>query len=102
MLLPPVMAYNALAAPEKFAKVAEWMGEKVEGLSVKEAALRAVDAVRRLAKDVAIPQRLSDLGIPASSISQMAAEALKVARPLENNPRPLGLNDAIQIYQSIF
>lgn len=102
MLLPPVMAFNALAAPEKFAKVAEWMGEKVEGLSVKEAALRAVDAVRRLAKDVEIPQRLSDLGIPAGTISQMAEEALKVARPLENNPRPLGLNDAIQIYQSIF
>jgi alcohol dehydrogenase len=102
LLLPPVMEYNACASPEKFARIAVWMGEKVSGLSSKEAALRAVESVKRLGRDVQVPQRLSDLGIPASKFSGMAEEAMKVARPLENNPRPVSLADAVQIYQNVF
>jgi alcohol dehydrogenase class IV len=32
----------------------------------------------------------------------MAEEAMKVTRPLENNPRPVSLEDAIRIYQKVF
>jgi hypothetical protein len=32
----------------------------------------------------------------------MAEEALKVSRPLENNPRPVSLEGAIQIYRRVF
>jgi hypothetical protein len=31
----------------------------------------------------------------------MAEEALKVTRPLENNPRPVSCEDAIQVYRSV-
>jgi alcohol dehydrogenase class IV len=102
MLLPPVMAFNAGWAPERFARIAEWLGEDTTGLSVTEAAQRSVEAVKLLARDIQIPQRLSDLGIPADTLSPMAEEALKVTRPLENNPRPLGQREAIQIYREIF
>jgi alcohol dehydrogenase len=101
MFLPAVMEYNVFSCPDKFAQVAEWMGEKVHGLSIQEAAVRAVSAVKRLAKEIGIPQRMSDLGIPSSAIPGMAEEALKVTRPLENNPRPVSLQDAIQIYRGI-
>ncbi len=102
LLLAPVMEYNAEASPEKFARVAEWMGEDISALSGKEAALRAIESVRRLAQDVQVPRRLGDLGIPASRFPGMAEEALKVARPLENNPRPISLADAVQIYQNAY
>jgi alcohol dehydrogenase len=102
MLLAPVMEYNVFSCPEKFAKIAEEMGEKTQGLSVKEAAVRAVEAVKRLAKDIEMPQRLSDLGIPEAALPRMAEEAMKVARPLANNPRPVTVEDAIRIYQGVF
>jgi alcohol dehydrogenase len=102
LLLPSVMEYNVFSCPEKFGKVAEALGEKVEGISVKEAAIRAVDSVKRLAKDLGVPQRLSDLGIPEAAIPGMAEEAMKVTRPLENNPRPVSLAETIHIYQKVF
>jgi alcohol dehydrogenase len=102
LLLPAVMEYNALSLPEKFAKIAGAMGEKTEGLSAKNAALLAVESVRGLARDIQVPMRLSDLGIPESAFPGMAEEALKVTRPLENNPRPVSFEDAIQVYRSVF
>lgn len=102
LLLPAVMAYNVFHCVEKLAWVAAGMGEKVEGISDREAAILAVESVKRLAKDIEVPQRLSDLGIPQAAIPGMAEEALKVARPLENNPRPVSLEDAVHIYQGVF
>jgi alcohol dehydrogenase len=102
LLLAAVMEFNVSSSVEKFARIAEMLGEKVEGLSAKKAAVLAVEAVKRLAKDIGIPQRLSDLGIPERAIPGMAEEAMKVARPLENNPRPVSLEDAIHVYRSVF
>jgi alcohol dehydrogenase len=102
LLLPAVMEFNAFSSLEKFARIAEMLGEKVEGLSVREAAILAVETVKRLAKDLGVPQRLSDLGIPEMAIPGMAEEAMKVARPLENNPRPVSLEEVIRIYHSVF
>jgi alcohol dehydrogenase len=96
------MEFNALSLPEKFARVAEAMGEKTEGLSVKNSALLAVESVKRLARDIQVPMHLSHLGIPESAFPGMAEEALKVTRPLENNPRPVSFEDAIQIYRRVF
>lgn len=102
LLLPAVMEFNAFSSLEKFAGIAEMLGEKVEGRSVREAAVLAVETVKQLAKDLGVPQRLSDLGIPETAIPGMAEEAMKVARPLENNPRPVSLEEAIRIYHSVF
>ncbi|MGC8811272.1 MAG: iron-containing alcohol dehydrogenase, partial [bacterium] len=49
LLLPAVMEYNASACPERFARLAEVMQIEVKGLSVAEAALRSVEAVKKLA-----------------------------------------------------
>jgi alcohol dehydrogenase class IV len=102
MLLGPVMEYNVFSCPEKFAKIAEEMGEPTQGLGTKEAALLGVKAVQRLSREIEMPQRLSDLGIPEGALPRMAEEALKVARPLANNPRPVSREDAIRIYQGVF
>jgi len=102
LLLPAIMEFNAFSSLEKFARIAEMLGEKVEGLSVGEAATLAVEAVKRLARDLGVPQRLSDLGIPEMAIPGMAEEAMKVARPLENNPRPVSSEEIIRIYRSVF
>lgn len=53
------MRFNLISSPEKMAKVAAALGEKVEGLPVLEAAARAVDAVEKLVADLGIPKKLS-------------------------------------------
>ena len=40
--------------PQKFADIAEFMGEKIDGLSVHEAAEKAIDAMFRLSREIGI------------------------------------------------
>ncbi len=102
LLLAAVMEYNLAFCPGRLARIAGALGEEIERGSEEQGALRAVQLIRKLGEDLGVPQRLSDLGIPESAFPGMAEEALKVSRPLENNPRPVSLEGAIQIYQRVF
>jgi len=100
LMLPRIMEYNLPGALEKFAVVAEVMGENTEGLSVRDAAILAVEAVDVLIEDCGIATGLEELGIPEEDFPEMARVAMTVARPLENNPRKVTLEDAIAIYRT--
>lgn len=102
MLIAHVMEFNAPAVPGRFAMIAEAMGEKVACLSESAAAVRAVDAVKSLCRDVGIPASLSDLDVPRSDVPAMVEAALKVARPVANNPRRLTPENAEAIYLKAF
>ena len=92
------MEFNLPYAQARLARLAQALGEKVETLSQAEAAQAAIDAVRWLAQDVGIPARLSDLGVMAEAIPQMAADAMKSGN-IAVNPRPTALEDVIALYQ---
>lgn len=100
LMLPRIMEFNLPGALEKFADVAEMMGENTEGLSVRDAAMLAVEAVDALIEDCGIATGLEELGIPEEDYPEMARVAMTVARPLENNPRKVTLEDAIAIYRT--
>ncbi len=102
MLIPTVMDFNLPAAERHFALIAKSMGEPVDGLPLRRAADAAVDAVRTLCSDIGIPCFLSDLGIPRSDIPALVEMALTVTRPVQNNPRTLGKNEATMIYDQLF
>ena len=87
LMLPRIMEFNLPGALEKFAVVAETMGENTEGLSDRDAAMLAVEAVDVLIEDCDIATGLEELGIPEEDFLEMAKVAMTVARPLENNPR---------------
>jgi len=99
-LLPPVMAYNYLGEPEKYARIALALGEDTHGLSVWEAAELAVEAVERLVEDLEIPT-LAEMGIPESDIPMLADLAFKDPQTI-GNPRDLTLKSYEQIYRSCF
>jgi alcohol dehydrogenase class IV len=101
-LLPHVMRYNAPGNVERFALIAEAMGYSTYGLAPREASDLASEAVSRLAEDIGMPSGLSELGIPESSFEEMAAGAIKLTRPMENNPRPMSLEDIIKLYQEAY
>jgi len=100
LMLPYVMEFNLIACPEKFARIAEVMGEPVDGLSVYGAAAEAVEAVKRLSQALGMPQTLIDIGIKKAQMAEMAEEMLD-AYGLETrmwNPRDVSVEDTTKIY----
>lgn len=101
VLLPKCMEFALMGAPEKFAKVAEAMGENIEGLTTMEAAKKAVEAIKRLNDDLEIPT-ISGLGIDKEEFlavaSKMAQDAINSGSP-GNTPRKVNLQQIIQIYK---
>ncbi|GGJ08281.1 alcohol dehydrogenase [Alicyclobacillus cellulosilyticus] len=86
ILLPEVMAFNLVANLEKFRTVAWLLGERVEGLALRDAAERAVWAVRRLKEDIGIQQTLTDFGVAEEHLDAVAAEAMESGN-VPVNPR---------------
>jgi choline dehydrogenase len=99
-LLPPVMAYNYLGEPEKYARIALAMGEDIRGMSVNDAAFQAVRAVGRLVRDLEIPT-IAELGIPQADLPTLVDLAYADPQTI-GNPRDLTRKSYEQIYQSCF
>ena len=87
ILLPAVMEFNAPSNFAKFEEIARVMGEDTEGLSRGDAAMLAVQAVKRLAADIGIPSSLKAVGVAEKDLALIAEDALKVQRLLVGNPR---------------
>ncbi len=101
MLLPHVCKYNVISNPQKFADIAEFMGEKIDGLSVHEAAQKAIDAMFRLSKDIGIPTSLKEKGIKEEDFEYMAEMALKDGNAF-SNPRKGNEKDIVNIFKSAY
>jgi choline dehydrogenase len=99
-VLGPVMEYNYKGEPQKFARIAQALGEDIRGLSVWDAAEKAVDAVYRLTDDVEIPS-LQELGFKREEIPHLAEIAFKDPQTI-GNPRDLSLKSYVQIYERTF
>jgi len=100
LMMPYVMEYNMISNMEKYASVAAAMGEKVEGLTTREAAQAAVDAVKRLNSDLNLPLRLRDVGGKKEHFPRFAAAVLKLyGHHIANNPRTLTEKDLVNIYE---
>jgi alcohol dehydrogenase len=90
LCLPATMEYNSIAALEKFATIADLMGEDVSYLTLRETALRAPSAVRDLIKDLDLP-----LGLRAIGIADLTEVKQLVNRPGwdASSPRPASPDD---------
>jgi alcohol dehydrogenase class IV len=101
LMLPAVMQFNLVGNLGKFAEVAELMGQPTEGLSLREAAEEAVEAVVQLAEDLGVPTSLGEFGVKEEHLPALAEGVMKVTRLLANNPRTLTQADAEEIYRSV-
>ena len=63
IILPHAMEYMLPGAVDKYAQIAAALGEPVESLSMREAAEKAVLAVKQLSQDVGLPAGLSYYGV---------------------------------------
>jgi len=102
LMLPYVLEYNYPGNIDKFCEIALAMDEEGNGFSGRVMAARAVKAVVDLSGDIGIPQTLKELSIPEEVIPEMAEAAMKVERPILNNPRPMTVKTAEDIYRKAF
>jgi alcohol dehydrogenase class IV len=87
LLLPYVMEFNSSIQIEKMGKIAQAFHVQTDGLSAREAAKAACNAVLQLLNDIGLPTRLSEIGIAESHIPEIAEKALGIDRLIRNNPR---------------
>lgn len=99
LLLPYVIEFNLLGDLERFAQVAELLGQPVEPLSRRDAAGACARLCRQLTDDVGIPKRMSAVGIRAEQLDELVEGAWAVQRLLRNNPRPITREDIRRIFQ---
>lgn len=97
ILLAEVMAFNAEAVPEKFVTVSEYMGLNTEGLSTDEIVDKVVEEIRSIIADVEIA--IDDFDLTDEVIEYLAKNAMEVTRLLDNNPREITYQDAVEIYK---
>ncbi|MBW2589598.1 MAG: iron-containing alcohol dehydrogenase [Deltaproteobacteria bacterium] len=88
IFLPHGMEYNFEECKEKYAKLAYFMGEDVSGLSVDDAAKKAIEAVRNLNKKLnkasGIPINLKDAGVPEEKLNEIAEGAVEDGTSIYN------------------
>jgi alcohol dehydrogenase len=92
IMLTPCMRFNAPAQPTAFAKIAELFGEHVTGLTLYEAADKAVTAVQRLKRDIGLTETLADFGVTEDRFERIIDEALQSGN-MAVNPRLANRDD---------
>jgi len=97
ILLPHVERFNLTARVDRFVDIAVAMGEKVDGLSPRAAAEKALEAIKTLSTDIGIPANLTELGVKEEDLRTMAKNAQKDACGL-TNPRCPTEDDVVAIY----
>ncbi len=103
-LLPIVIEFSTPGNPERYADIAEAMGEVTEGLSLLDAAYLAAEAVERLNDDLKVPT-LEELGVEEEKfnklVEKMAEDAIASGSP-GNNPRKATKEEIVELYKKAY
>jgi choline dehydrogenase len=99
-VLGPVVEYNYMGDPPRFARIAEAMGKETRNLHATDAAERAVDEVYQLTEDLNIPT-LHQLGFTEDEIPMLAKIAHEDPQTI-GNPRDVDQAGYEEIYARAF
>lgn len=100
LVLPAVIRFNAEAAPELYAQLADIIVPGCRGTAAEktDALVRYLAA---LPAELGLPTRLQDVGITEGDLAGLAADAMLQTRLLINNPRAMLEADAHAIYAEV-
>ena len=102
LVLPQVLRFNAVTAPQSYAEIAACAFPDLAGLSPQVAATAFAEAMADLSKRCGLQQRLRDLGIKRGALPMLAGDAMNQTRLLVNNPRTVTQADALAIYEAVW
>lgn len=92
ILLPHIMEYNLTTSAKTYVQIAQVLGEEISQITIIEAAIKAIEGVRKLHLELDLSYRLSDFGIPKELLPDIALFSSRF--PLINNtPRELDKNE---------
>ena len=102
LLLPYVMRFNLPNRKAEFARIAQLLGEKTEGLSETAAAEKGITAVERLRAAIGIPQRIRELGGTLDQLPTFAKKSFEIKRLMLLNGRQPTEADLLEILQAAY
>lgn len=99
--IPVVMRYNLETCTAKYADVARAWGINTHGMTAREAAEQAIEAVVDLNRRIGIPATLAEAGVQADQLDALAEQAFRDGCHLAN-PRPCTQKDLLALYKEAF
>lgn len=99
ILLPYVMEYNMDAILPEIAPLAVAMGLPEQ--SGEAAGKAMVSEIFALAKELGIPESLTSFGIGEEDLAPLAQAASQVHRLLDQNPKPMPVEDILELYRKL-
>jgi alcohol dehydrogenase class IV len=102
LVLPHVMRFNVNHADGLYAELACELFPELSRAPAAERASLLIEKLQALSRELGVPQRLRDVGIPEDALATLASDAMKQTRLLVNNPREVTERDALAIYQAAF
>ncbi|MFN3604296.1 MAG: iron-containing alcohol dehydrogenase [Leptonema sp. (in: bacteria)] len=92
ILLPHIMEYNLTTSAKTYVQIAQSLNEDISQITIIEAAIKAIEGIRKLHIELELSYRLSDFGIPKDLLPEISLLSSKF--PLVNNtPRELDKNE---------
>lgn len=101
-LAPMGIAFNCLAAPEKYAEVAGILGCDPTGKNLNEQAQSAVSGFLNLLKDLNVAPGLKAYGVKKEDLRGIAERTAATGRLMDNNPRKGNADDLEHILELFF
>ena len=101
LIIPHIMEFNLTTSPGKYVQMSKVMGEDVRDITVIEAAIKAVEAVRKLEIDIDFPQRLSSFNIVQNQFKGVS-ELANTYPFIKNTPRMLSKSEIETILIAAF
>ncbi|MED4955527.1 iron-containing alcohol dehydrogenase, partial [Paenibacillus macerans] len=77
------------------------MGLDVHGLSEQQAAEAVIRRIAEWTQELNIPQNLQQYGVSEEDVEELSFSAAKVTRLLNNNPKPVSVEDMKVIYRKL-
>lgn len=101
IVLTEVLKFNAPATKQKYAELMTWLDPHSKGCHDGLTDL-FIDHFNNHLQRSGLPLKLAQLDIPEHILMILAKDAMKQTRLLQNNPRDMTVEDALQIYQAIY
>ena len=101
LVLTEVLKFNAPEAKIHYAELMQWLDPYSTGCTSGLCDL-FIDHMQNHLDQSGLTLKLQQLNVPFSMLNQLAQDAMLQTRLLQNNPRPLQHEDALQIYSAIY
>ena len=101
LVLTEVLKFNAPHAKQYYAELMCWLDPKSTGCTDGLCDL-FIDHMQNHLDKSGLVLKLKDLNVTENMLEQLASDAMLQTRLIQNNPRELIQQDALQIYQAIY